>query len=161
MSSFFPLNLCGCFGLHRKRRKTVTIMDEVIEPASLTSFDVKNTLQEEALLLKTAMPPDQTESNEDVKHACSSAPRQDPKVVQGVKPHIVLVEGIKCRSQLKCGARPGGYVGPGCSIALGGGSIGNKQIFHTQVIFRSWVLPVCVPVQPPCYIFHLCLKPSS
>lgn len=98
-------------------------MKDVFEAGSLASFKIKKAVrfkQDEEIIVKNAKLQHQTGTNEDVKQDDSSAAHSHkPKVVQGVKPNIVLVEGIKCRSQLKCKARPGGYVGPGCSIALG------------------------------------------
>lgn len=99
-------------------------MKEVFESGSLASFKIKKNVRfkqhDDIIILKNAKLQHQTGTNEDVKQDDSSAaPSHKPKVVQGVKPNIVLVEGIKCRSQLKCRGRPGGYVGPGCSIALG------------------------------------------
>lgn len=52
-----------------------------------------------------------TESDGDIKKEDSSAPSTEPATVQEVKPNIVLVEGIKCRSQIKCRARLGGIYG--------------------------------------------------
>lgn len=99
-------------------------MKEVFQAGSLASFRIKKAVrfrQEEDVLTKNAKLHHQTGSNEDVKQDSSSAPSHKAKVVQGVKPNIVLVEGIKCRSQ--CKARPGGSVGPGCSVAHGGAQV--------------------------------------
>lgn len=92
-------------------------MKEVLQSGSLAPFKLQKVVrfkQDENANLRH-----QTGSNEDVKRDDSLAPSYKPKVVEGVKPNVVLVEGIKCRSQLKCKARPGEYVGPGCSFALG------------------------------------------
>lgn len=97
-------------------------MKKVFQSLSLASLKIMKAVrfkQDGDILPKNDKLPHQTGSNEDVKQDSASAPSYEPKVLQGVKPNIVLVEGIKCRSQLKCKARPGGYVGPGCSVALG------------------------------------------
>lgn len=97
-------------------------MKEVLRSGSLAPFKLKKVVrfkQDEDRLMKNASLRLQTGSNEDVKQDDSLAPSYKPKVVEGVKPNVVLVEGIKCRSQLKCKARPGEYAGPGCSFALG------------------------------------------
>lgn len=52
-----------------------------------------------------------TESDGDIKQENSSPPSTEPATDQEVKPNIVLVEGIKCRSQIKCRAWPGGIYG--------------------------------------------------
>lgn len=148
MFSLFSLKLCGCFGVRKKRRKPGTNLKEVYQSGSLASFKTKKTVRfkpQEERLTKDAKAHHQTGSDEDVKQDPSSAPSQKPNVIQGVKPNIVLVEGIKCRSQLKCKARPGGYVGPGCSIALGERKLGNKQIFHTWLFLEAgWWLYACL-----------------
>lgn len=123
MFTLFSLKLCGCFGARKQRKRPGTNMKELLQSGSLASFKIKKAVRfkpEVDILTENATLQHQTGSNEDVKQDDSSAPSHKPKVVQGVKPNVVLVEGIKCRSQLKCKARPGGYVGPGCSIALGG-----------------------------------------
>lgn len=122
MFTLFCLKLCGCFGISKKRRKPGTNMREVFESGALLSFNFKKTVrfkQDEDTFMKNAILCKQTETKDDVKQDPSSAPSHEPKVIQGVKPNVVLVEGIKCRSQLKCKARPGGYVSPGCTLALG------------------------------------------
>lgn len=81
------------------RKKTVSNMSEVLETSSLSSLEI---VKAEDVLLENIMLDHETGFNEDV-----------------VNLNIVLVEGIKCRSQLKCEGRPGGYVCPGCSVALG------------------------------------------
>lgn len=121
MFALFSLKLCACFGVRKKRRKPGTNMKEVFQSGSLASLKRKKTVrfkEDGDGLGKDAKLLHQSGSND--KQDNSPAPSYKPKVVQGVKPDIVLVEGIKCRSQLKCKARPGGYAGPGCSIALGG-----------------------------------------
>lgn len=86
-------------------------MKEVFHSGAFASFKLKKVVrfkQEEDRLLKNAKLHHRTGSNGDVKQDNSPPPYgYKPKVVQGVKPSIVLVEGIKCRSQLKCNARPG------------------------------------------------------
>jgi len=80
-----------------------------------------------------------TGSNEDVKRDKSPAAGYKPKVVQGVKTNVVLVEGIKCRSQLKCKAMPEGCASPGCSVALGERKRRKYTDSSHVVIFRSSV----------------------
>lgn len=118
MFTLFFLKLCPCFGVGKKRKKPGTNMKEVFQSGSLASFKIKKAVRfkQDEDILKTNH---QTGSNEDVKEDNSAAPSHKPKVVQGVKPNIVPVERIKCRSQLKCKDKPGGYVGLGCSAALG------------------------------------------
>lgn len=85
-------------------------MKEVFQSGSLASFKIKNAVrfkQDEDILKTNATLHHQTGSNEDAEEDDSSAPSHKPKVVQGVKPNTVLVEGTKCRSQLKCKGRPG------------------------------------------------------
>lgn len=131
MFALFALKLCSCFGVRKKRKKPSTNMKEVFQSGSLASLRIKKTVrfkEDEDSLWPNATPLYQT--NEDVKEDDSSAPSHKPKVVQGVAPDAVLVEGIKCRSQLKCEDRPGGCEGPGCSAAPGGVTIiENKQFF--------------------------------
>lgn len=116
MFALFPF---GCFGVHKKRKKPGNNMKEVFESGSLEPFKPREEVelrQDEVTPLNNA-----TGSNEDVKqNEPSSACSEKPEDVQEVKTGTVLVEGIKCRSQLKCKARPGGYVGPRCCVALRG-----------------------------------------
>lgn len=124
MFTLLSLKLCGCFGVRKKKRKPATSMKVAYQSGPHSSVKIKKKKkvtfkQDEDILKKKAKLHHRAGSNEDVKHDDSSTSSHELKVVQGVKPNAVLVEGIKCRSQLKCKARPGGYVGPGCSIALG------------------------------------------
>lgn len=138
MFALFPLKLCGCFGVRKKRRKPGNNMKEVFQSGSLASFELKKVLrfkQDKDVVKKNTKLHRQTGSDEDVKQDNSSAPSHKPKVIQGVKPAIVLVEEIKCRSQLKCEARPGGYVGPGCSVALGECKRRKENRFFTHGYF--------------------------
>lgn len=107
MFTLFSLKLCSCFGVGRKRKKPGTNMKEVFKSGSLASFKIKKVVrfkQDEDILQSNH----QTGSDEDVKEGNSTAPSHKPKVIRGVKSNIVLVEGIKCRSQLKCKDKPGG-----------------------------------------------------
>lgn len=76
-------------------------MKGVFQSVSLSSFKLKKVVrfkQDEDALMKNAMLRNQTESKDDVKQDPSSAPSHEPKVIQGLKSNIVLVEGFKCRS---------------------------------------------------------------
>lgn len=111
-------------------------MKEVLKSGSLASFKIKKVVrfkQDEDILQSNY----QTGADEDVKEGNSTAPSHKPKVIRGVKPNVVLVEGVKCRSQLKCKDKPGGYVGLGCSVALGEHTRRNKQIFHTWLFLDA------------------------
>lgn len=89
----------------------------------------------------------ETGSNDDVKQDDSTAPSDDASVVQGVKPNVVLVEGIKCRSLIKCKASPGGGAGAGVYVprvlccSQGTQVEGNKQIFHTLLFLEDGLWP--------------------
>lgn len=154
MFSLFPFNLFGCFGGHRKKKRPGTNFKVIYQSGLLEPFKERKKAvrfkEEEEVPAKDEPEHHQTESHEDVKQDPSSAPSQKPDDVQGVKPNIVLVEGIKCRSQLKCKARPGGICEPRVlyrSWGGGGGdaSPGNKQIFHTWLFLEAgWWLCACL-----------------
>lgn len=114
MFRLFPLNLFGCFGGRKKRKRPGTNFKKIYQSGLLEPFKERKKMvtfqQEEETPAKDAQEHHQTQSHQDVKQeSSSSAPSQERhNDVQGVKPNIVLVEGIKCRSQLKCKARPGG-----------------------------------------------------
>lgn len=115
MFTLFCLKLCGCFGIRKKRRKPGTNMKEVFQSGALESFKLKKAVrfkQDENTLVKNALLRNRTGYKDDIKQDPSSALSHEPKGVQGVKPIVVLVEGIQCRSQLKCNARPVGICEP-------------------------------------------------
>lgn len=122
MLSLFSLKLFSCFGVSKKRKRPGTNMKEVFQSGSLAPFKIKKAVrfkQDEDVAKTNVTDHLQPESIEGAKEDASSAPSHKPKVIQGVNPDTVLVDGTKCRSQLKCKGRPGGYAGLGCSVALG------------------------------------------
>lgn len=100
MFTVLSLKLCGCFGVRKKKRKLGTS-----QAGPHTSVMTKKKVtfkQDEDILKKKAKLHwiHRAGSSEDVKHDDSSTSSHEPKVVRGVKPDAVLVDGIKCRSQL-------------------------------------------------------------